>query len=383
MLFILFRRGHSVKSVTKTNENWLITYLEKDSDPSSVKPYGVNIKNLKSQFTVKRLSVAFFILILPLLANAGIFSFITGSNGQNTNEMGPTLNSQSIPVLKAATNNDPNPAKGGGDIVVVDDKAIMSVPTITGDPVEIYKPKSDQISVYVVRDGDTLSQIASMFKVSSNTIRWANDLEGDIQPGQQLVILPVTGVKHKVKSGGTIADIAELYKADVREIALFNGISVNTKLEPGMEILVPNGEMHTEKKTTKKVASTSGKSSSSKTTRASGGIFKNPIPGAVKTQGIHGYNAVDFGAPIGTAIYAAAGGQVIISKSGGWNGGYGNYVVIKHDNGSQTLYAHASEVFVASGDWVSQGEQIASVGNTGRSTGPHLHFEVRGATNPF
>jgi murein DD-endopeptidase MepM/ murein hydrolase activator NlpD len=363
-------------------ENWLIAYLEQDSDPSSVELYGVNIKKIKSQFTVKRVTLASFILILPLLANAGIFSFLTGSDAQNNENNGSNLNSQSIPVLKAATNNDPNPAKGGGDIVVVDDKAIMSVPTITGDPVEIYKPKSDQISVYVVRDGDTLSQIATMFKVSSNTIRWANDLEGEIQPGQQLVILPVTGVKHKVKSGGTVADLAEMYKADAREIALFNGISVNTRLEAGMEILVPNGELHVEKKTTKKIAS-SGKSSSAKSTKSSGGIFKNPVPGAVKTQGIHGYNAVDFGAPVGTPIYAAAGGQVIISRTGGWNGGYGNYVVIKHDNGSQTLYAHANSVSVSSGEWISQGDQIATVGNTGRSTGPHLHFEVRGATNPF
>lgn len=362
----------------------LIAHLEQDSDPSSKKPYRVNINNFSSQLSVKKSFVMSMLLILPFLAHAGIFSLIKSSE-QNTDNLGSTPNSQNLNVLKAATNNDPNPAKGGAEILVVDDKAIMAVPTISGDPVEIYKPKSDQISVYVVRDGDTLSQIANMFKVSSNTIRWANDLEGEIQPGQQLVILPVTGVKHKVKSGGTVADLAEMYKTDAREIALFNGISVNTKLEAGMEILVPNGQLHVEeKKTTKKVASASGKKSSSGTTaKSSGGIFKNPVPGAVKTQGIHGYNAVDFGAPIGTSIYAAAGGQVIISKSSGWNGGYGNYVVIKHDNGSQTLYAHASSVNVSSGEWVSQGDLIGAVGNTGRSTGPHLHFEVRGATNPF
>lgn len=362
----------------------LIAHLDQDSDPSSKKPYRVNINNFSSQLSVKKSFVVGMFLILPFLAHAGIFSLIKSSE-QNTNNLGSTPNSQNLNVLRAATNNDPNPAKGGAEILVVDDKAIMAVPTISGDPVEIYKPKSDQISVYVVRDGDTLSQIANMFKVSSNTIRWANDLEGEIQPGQQLVILPVTGVKHKVKSGGTVADLAEMYKTDAREIALFNGISVNTKLEAGMEILVPNGQLHVEeKKTTKKVASASGKKSSSGTTaKSSGGIFKNPVPGAVKTQGIHGYNAVDFGAPIGTPIYSAAGGQVIISKSSGWNGGYGNYVVIKHDNGSQTLYAHASSVNVSSGEWVSQGDLIGAVGNTGRSTGPHLHFEVRGATNPF
>jgi murein DD-endopeptidase MepM/ murein hydrolase activator NlpD len=333
---------------------------------------------------VKKVVLVFSLFILPLLANAGVFSFLASDENKNKDNSSAHLNSQTMAVLQAATNNDPNPAKGGGDIMVVDDKAIMAVSTITGDPVEIYKPKSDQISVYVVREGDTLSQIANMFEVSSNTIRWANDFSGDIQPGQQLVILPVTGVKHKVKNGGTVSDLAELYKADAREIALFNGISVGTRLEAGMEILVPNGELHVEeKKKTKKIAAKSGGSSSSSSASKGSSSLKNPVPGAVKTQGIHGYNGVDFGAPIGTPIYAAAGGQVLISKSSGWNGGYGNYVVIKHDNGSQTLYAHASSVNVASGEWVSQGDLIANVGNTGRSTGPHLHFEVRGGTNPF
>lgn len=314
------------------------------------------------------------------MANAGIFSFLNKESALSLENKAQNLNSQTLPILKAATNNDPNPAKGGGDIIVVDDMALLATPSITGDPVEIYRPNSDQISVYEVRDGDTLSQIANMFHVSMNTIRWANDLEGDIQPGQQLVILPVTGIKHKVKSGGTIADLAKLYKADAREIALFNGISVDTKLEPGMEIVVPNGELHVEEK---KKTTTKSKTVAKSSSTTSKGIFKHPVPGAVKTQGIHGYNAVDFGAPIGTSIYAAAGGQVIIAKSSGWNGGYGNYIVIKHDNGSQTLYAHASELFVSAGTWVSQGDLIASVGNTGKSTGPHLHFEVRGSKNPF
>ena len=72
-----------------------------------------------------------------------------------------------------------------------------------------------------------------------------------------------------------------------------------------------------------------------------------------------------------------------MSRSGGWNGGYGTYVVIKHQNGTQTLYAHNSENYVSVGQYVSQGETIAAVGSTGRSTGAHLHFEVRGTTNPF
>ena len=102
-----------------------------------------------------------------------------------------------------------------------------------------------------------------------------------------------------------------------------------------------------------------------------------------KTQGLHGYNGVDIGAPNGTPIIAAAGGSVVVSRNSGWNGGYGNYIVIKHENGTQTLYAHMSEIVVVSGQSIVQGQVVGSVGSTGKSTGSHLHFEVRGAKNPF
>lgn len=325
------------------------------------------------------------LLSVPAFTSAGIFSITSlwaSSGDVQTVEAAVVPNSQTVPLLKAATNNDPNPAKGGGDILVVDDKALLAASSVTGDAVSVYRPKSDQISVYEVREGDTLSQIAEMFHVTPNTIRWANNFEGAIQPGQTLVILPVTGVKHTIKNGGTVQDLADMYKSDAREIALFNGISVDARLEPGMEVIVPNGELHVEetKKTSgnkKAVASSSGSTSTS-------GYFIHPVPGGTRTQGIHGYNAVDIGARIGTTIRAAAGGQVIIARGGGaWNGGYGNYIVIKHDNGTQTLYAHMNSISVAQGSWVSQGDIVGSVGNTGKSTGPHLHFEVRGGKNPF
>jgi murein DD-endopeptidase MepM/ murein hydrolase activator NlpD len=89
-------------------------------------------------------------------------------------------------------------------------------------------------------------------------------------------------------------------------------------------------------------------------------------------------------APVGTLIKASAAGKVISSiNNGGWNGGYGNYVIIAHDNGSQTLYAHNQKNFVTVGERVEQGEIIAKIGMTGKTTGPHVHFEIRGAKNPF
>jgi len=98
---------------------------------------------------------------------------------------------------------------------------------------------------------------------------------------------------------------------------------------------------------------------------------------------IHSNNGVDVANPCGTPIYAAAAGQVILSDSSGWNGGYGKYIKIQHPNGVVTLYAHASQLLVSGGESVVQGQLIAYMGTTGRSTGCHLHFEVRGAKNPL
>jgi murein DD-endopeptidase MepM/ murein hydrolase activator NlpD len=113
------------------------------------------------------------------------------------------------------------------------------------------------------------------------------------------------------------------------------------------------------------------------------GYYDNPLPGAILTQGIHGWNGVDIGAPKGTPIHAAADGTVIVARAGGWNGGYGSYVVISHPNGTQTLYGHMNSVAISVGASVGSGQVIGYVGTTGKSTGNHLHFEVRGAANPF
>lgn len=233
-----------------------------------------------------------------------------------------------------------------------------------------------EASVYVVREGDTLSQIAAMYDVSANTILWANDLASAnlIKPGMTLSILPISGVRHTVAKGDTLASVAKKYKGDESEIVAYNQLETQT-LAIGTVIVIPNGIVEAQRTT----ATRSGVSVSG--TKSAGLI--HPLPRGIKTQGIHGYNGIDIGAPIGTAIRASAAGTVIISKSSGYNGGYGQYVVIKHPNGIQTLYAHMSQNMVIVGDVVAQGQTIGAVGSTGRSTGPHLHFEVRGGVNPF
>jgi len=110
--------------------------------------------------------------------------------------------------------------------------------------------------------------------------------------------------------------------------------------------------------------------------------FIRPVDGVVTQRGHGPFLAWDIANKVGTPVYAMADGIVVISKSSGWNGGYGQYIVIKHENKTQTLYAHLSENSVVAGQRVTQGQKIGELGNTGRSTGPHLHFEVRGDPNP-
>lgn len=323
---------------------------------------------------------------MPYSASAGIFSMFSISafplfdtNTSRETKYSQDYNSQNINILDPSIGLGSSSFVGGGDIIVVDNMALLAETGMSGTIADIEKePNSGKISVYEVREGDTLSQIADMFNVSVNTIRWANDFDGPIRPGQTLVILPVTGVKHVVKYGGTIEDIADIYDADTIEIARFNGLDVDVDLQPGDEIIVPHVDPKIEDGESGgsvRYASSSSKVSSS--------YYQTPIPGAVVTQGLHGYNSVDLGAPYGTPIYAAATGKVITSKQDGWNGGYGSMIVISHANGTQTLYSHMSTNSVYAGQQVDAGELIGYVGSTGRSTGNHLHFEVRGATNPL
>jgi len=296
--------------------------------------------------------------------------------GSSTDAAVQDFHQEKLALLSPALHSDPNPARGGSDIAIQDSMRLVAA---NRPDDHIFVPKNDQISVYTVREGDSLSHIADTFEVSMNTIRWANSLGSGstISPGDQLVILPVSGIKHTVKSGDTLAKLAKTYESETVEIALYNGLSEGD-LKIGSEVIIPNGELHNSAPKTPQRSSSESSSSVRTST-----LFAHPAPGATRTQGIHGRNAVDLGAPIGTPVYAAATGTVIISKAGGWNGGYGSYIVIKHNNGTQTLYAHLSSNHVSVGSWATKGSRIGSVGNTGKSTGPHLHFEVRGGKNPF
>ncbi|MEK7086360.1 MAG: M23 family metallopeptidase [Patescibacteria group bacterium] len=302
---------------------------------------------------------------------------------------GASVPSTSTPTLRASINLDPNPDKGLGASIQMSGNAMVAYAGPSGTIADVAGSSvPDRISVYVVRPGDTLSEIADMFGVSVNTIIWANNLKsaGDVHVGNTLAILPISGVEHTVVKGDTLKSIAKKYNGDTNEIAQYNGLDPATLLSVGSTLIIPGGDITPP-------ASKAKKSSSLKVGHepylggggsVQNGYYSNPVLGGSITQGLHGWNAIDIGAARGTPVRAAAAGTVIIARGGGgWNGGYGNYAVITHSNGSQTLYSHMKSVITSSGQSVSSGQIIGYVGSTGLSTGAHLHFEVRGAANPF
>ncbi|MEI6863995.1 MAG: peptidoglycan DD-metalloendopeptidase family protein [Candidatus Adlerbacteria bacterium] len=370
-----------------------------NTDPAQTERAYSSGRAKKSLVLALVLGGASFVFSIPLLASASIFASLLQTSATQTSAAGSSSNSQTMVLLAPAVNLDPHPAVGGGDISLVDGSALLAQEGPSGTAADIEsKPTNPQISVYTVHEGDTLSGIAKMFGVSTNTILGANDIKGGVvHPGDTLIILPITGIQHTVLKGETLASLAKKYNSNATGIAKYNDLGVSDALTIGDVILIPGGEatapvlakvkapVNSHAKVISNIATGKIKQAFlGGSGPAVDGYYTWPAAGGRITQSLHGWNGVDIGAAKGTSIYAAAGGTVIVAQAGGgWNGGYGSYVVVQHGNGTQTLYAHMSKVLVSAGDSVDQGDTLGKVGATGEATGPHLHFEVRGAENPF
>lgn len=244
-----------------------------------------------------------------------------------------------------------------------------------GNPIAQELPGRDGLIIYKVKEGDTLSAIAAQFGISLNTIIWANgEVKASvISPGQEIVILPISGVLHKVKEGDTLELVSGLYGVSAEQI-----LKYNKALLPGQPI-------------TREVVVVPGARPQSQINPSGSDLPTYPNYFVMPTTGwnwgrLHGKNGVDIANACGTQVFASASGLVAQGTGHGYNGGYGNRVIIEHPNSAKTLYAHLNKILVSVGDYVSQGDLIALMGNTGNVHGPtgcHLHFEVWGAKNEF
>jgi len=321
--------------------------------------------------------------MVSIVASVLIGGSLIGSTAKNNAGQYPAVEAatpQQIPETELAAFN-------GGALEE------MSTETIISE-----KPR-DQIIEHEVKSGETLSKIAQQYNINVDTIKWANEIENteSIKPGQKLKILPVIGVAHKVVRNDTVYSIAKKYDTNPQGIVdfPFNDIGENLTLRIGQIIIVPDGTPPEKPRPTKTPAkviqgptSPYSGTTSQQGDGATTGSFIWPARGII-SQGFKSYHtAIDIAGSQGDPVVAADGGEVIIS---GWvdNSGYGNRIMIKHTNGYITLYAHlqANSNKVKAGDKVSKGQVIGLRGSTGRSTGPHLHFEVRrqngGNVNPL
>jgi len=285
------------------------------------------------------------------------------------------------------------------------------VPNAAPSSALVSKVVKRELMTYTVVDGDTLFGIALKVGLRPETVLWSNysllkDNPDLLSIGQVLTIPPQDGLIVAVETGDTIDGLARRFGVSPETISTdpINGLTdPNQPLKIGQQIYVVGGERETVVWQIPKLVAT-GKIVKGAIVYKVGRCGEVPIPslggGVFNWPGnrhyLSGYNfsnwhaGLDIAGHLGEPIYAADSGTVIYAgyslDTNGQPKGYGQYVVLDHGNGYQTLYAHASQLFVRCGQQVRRGAAIAAVGSVGHSTGPHLHFEIRlngGAVNPW
>jgi len=235
--------------------------------------------------------------------------------------------------------------------------------------------REGEARVHVVQRGETLTSIARLYGLTVQELLALNDLPNPnlLQVGQQIIVSPKVQRTHVVATGDTLWDIARRYGVSVEAIQAANGIDDPRRLRVGQSLVIPA------------IGGADDVAALPAATRVSSQRLALAWPADGRLTSTFGmrwermHYGIDVAAPVGTPVYAAAAGRVTYAD---WAGTYGRLVIIDHGNGIETRYAHLSQILVKVGDQVQRGQRIALVGNTGNSTGPHLHFEVRVDDDP-
>lgn len=249
-----------------------------------------------------------------------------------------------------------------------DGNILSSDGTLAVASVAIKEPVTYQ--TYTVRAGDTISGISKKFGLSNiSTLIAVNNISNvrSLRSGQKLRIPSYDGLVHVVTAGETLGSVAKKFNATVEDILDVNNLATET-LQAGMSLFIPGARLDSET-----------------LQRAMGELFVYPIKASWRLSSRFGYRidpikntpsshtGIDLACPEGTKIYSAMSGTVAYT---GFSSVYGNYVIVKHHDGYQTLYAHMSKIIAKKGEKVTQDTVIGLVGSTGYSTGNHLHFSV-------
>ena len=273
-------------------------------------------------------------------------------------------------------------------LVVIDDGAILNpiddratddttidVTTIDDGIIPV---SSERFLVHTVDDGETLADIATALGVTVANLLASNRLfaSEQLQPNQVLYASD-EGIVHIIQQGQTLTDIARSYAVPVGTLAEVNNLTDQSTIFAGDRILIPG-------------ATTSFWDNAVVLSKGVSTSFIWPLQGEIVSPfgyrihpvlgDRHHHDGIDIDVPEGTTVRAAAGGEVFFY---GEEPGYGNLLIIEHDDGFYTLYGHLADSFVFAGQYVEMGQAVAQSGNTGISSGPHLHFELRNREYPI
>lgn len=306
-------------------------------------------------------------------------------------------------AAQAASLPSPMPTESlsGMPPLVTSDDSITGIPREPRLHTDVPSRPRHEVTIYTVKDGDTVFGIAEKFGLNPETILWGNqyilgDNPHNLLPGQKLNILPVNGAYHKWSAGDGLNGVAKFFGVTPDDIINFPGNNLTPEsvgdwskpnIEAGAWLVIPGGTREFVSWSAPviplddpKVGEVLGPGACTEvaTGAVGAGLFIYPV----NNRFISGYkflpeanhSGIDLDGNEGDPVYAVDNGVVVYA---GWNQwGYGNVIVINHGNGWQTLYAHLSAIYVTCGQSVWQTNVIGAVGNTGNSSGAHLHFEM-------
>jgi LysM repeat protein len=244
------------------------------------------------------------------------------------------------------------------------------------------KKPEHNFTTYTVKPGDTPNIIADSLSISPATLLggnpWMSQESNALQTGAELLVLPVDGALHTVKPGDTLESIAAQYNVPVEDIVNYapNNLEFTERLFPDTQLLIPGVEIGSFYWTAPKAPPNSN---NGQWAVVGTGSFSWPVGGRCATTFYwYGHPGLDISLRVGAAVSAADTGTVTYAS---WASGsfydYGNLIVINHGNGYETFYAHLSAINVVPGQIVEKGQLIGASGNSGRSSGPHIHIEIR------
>ncbi len=326
----------------------------------------------ENKHPIQRYGGAAVLLIVFLILFAGSWL------GQDDGEM--ELGEETVSNINAAIPNTPIPQSNvDGDLPIIQDNSLAPAPI--PHTLEEGVAPAHNFQTYIVQRGDTPVGIADAFDIKTETLLGGNPRLSQesslLQTDVELLILPVDGVLHDVQLGDTLEGLSILYGINEDEIIAYspNNLQFPYRLYPNTQILIPGAVRNVFVWTPPTLASVSSGSGVASLVVGTGS-FIFPVSSHNFTQRFwYGHPGVDVGLSVGSAVFAADTGTVTYA---GWNVyGYGNLIVVNHGNGYETFYAHLSGFNVVPGQIVTKGQVIGATGNTGNSSGPHIHFEIR------